>query len=242
MTVAESIEQFCSYFESEAAAIGRVQVTNGPDFETGVGNHPRYRKVLYVTAIDTLAGLRFHKSAYPQLARRNRERFIRLLREFGSWPEEELVSIPFLKDELEAARLHDRPLGRHVTTQLSAFTTQHGSSLPISAIDEPHSTLLALATTEKEEEAIYEYQHFALFYRYRNSLVHESRQPGAAMEIFDGNSGAYYEKRIGDARWHLAYPLPLFETLLKRSIAEFRRYLTANQIDPYSIVEDQARW
>lgn len=242
MTVAESIDQFCSYFEREADAIGRVQVTNGPDINTGAGNQFRYRKVLYVTAIDTLAGLRFHETADPQLARRNRERFICFLREFGSWPEGDLVSIPFLKDELEATELHDRPLGRHVAAQLSKFSTEDGGSLPSSNIDQPLSTLLALAKTEKEKEALYEYQHLALFYRYRNSLVHESRQPGKAMELFDSNGGPYYHGYINDPRWYLAYPLPLFKALLKRSIAEFRGYLVANQIDPYSMVEDKARW
>src|SRR6266478_1844700 len=101
MTVAKSIDQFCLYFEREATAIGRVSVTDGPDMETGAGNPLQYRKALYVAAIDTLAGLRFHKSAYPHLARRNRERFIRFLKEYGSWPEGDLVSLPFLKDELE---------------------------------------------------------------------------------------------------------------------------------------------
>lgn len=242
MTVADGIEQFCSYFEREADAIGRVQVANGPDINTGAGNQFRYRKTLYVTAIDTLAGLRFHKSAYPQIARRNRERFIRFLREFGSWPEGNLVSIPFLKDELEAAKLLDRPLGRHVTAQLSKFSTEDGGSLSMSKIDESLSKLLALAISEKEEDALYEYQHLALFYQYRNSLVHESRQPGKAMEVFDSDGGPYYHGYNKDPCWYLAYPLPLFEALLKRSIAGFRGYLLTNQIDPYSLVEDKARW
>ena len=116
------------------------------------------------------------------------------------------------------------------------FSTKDGGSLPSSKIDEPLTTLLALAITEKEEEALYEYQHLALFYRYRNSLVHESRQPGKAMEVFDSSGGPYYHGYINDPRWYLAYPLPLFEALLKRSIAGFRDYLTANQIDPYSMV------
>lgn len=242
MTVAESIEEFCSYFEREADAIGRVQVADGLDVNTGAGNPFRYRKVLYVTAIDTLAGLHFHNSAYSRLARRNRERFILFLREFGSWPEGDLVSISFLKDELEAAKLLDRPLGRRVTAQLSKFSTEDGGSLPIYKIDEPLSTLLALATTEKEKDALREYQHLALFYRYRNSLVHESRQPGKAMEVFDSNGGPYYHGYLNDSRWYLAYPLPHFESLLKRSIAAFREYLVTNQLDPYSLVEDKARW
>ncbi len=240
--IAKSIEQFCSYFEREASAIGRVSVTEGPDIETGAGNQFRYRKTLYVTAIDTLAGLRFHKSAYPNLARRNRERFIRFLKEYGSWPEGDLVSLPFLKDELEASRLLDRPLARHVTGKMSKFSTEDGGTLPISKMDESWPSLLALATTEKEEDAVNEYLHLALFYRYRNSLVHESRQPGRAMEGVFPSEEPSYHGYIGDSRWYLMYPVNLFEELLKRSIAGFRAYLVTNQIDPYSLVEDKARW
>ena len=143
MTITESIEEFCLYFEREAAAIGRVTTPPGPDIDTGAGNEFRYRKTLYVTAIDTLAGLRFHKSAYPQLARRNRERFTRFVREHGSWPEGELVSLPSLKDELESSKLLDRPLGRHVTAKLSKFSTEDGGTLPISRLDEALPALLA---------------------------------------------------------------------------------------------------
>lgn len=241
VTIAESIDQFCSYFEREAVAIAHVCVEGGHDIETGAGNQSRYRKTLYVTAIDTLACLRFHASAYPQLNRRNRERFIRFLREYGAWPEGDLVSLAFLKDELETSKLIGRPLGRHVTAELSKFSTEDGGSLPASSIDVPLAALMSLATTEKEEEALREYQHFALFYRYRNSLVHESRQPGTAMEVF-ATEGAYYHGYIGDPRWYLGYPLTLFQTLLTRSIAGFRSYLKNNQIDPYSLVDDKARW
>jgi len=242
MIITESIEEFCLYFEREAAAIGHVTTPQGPGLDTGAGNESRYRKTLYVTAIDTLAGLRFHKSAYPQLARRNRERFTRFVKEHGSWPEGELISLPFLKDELEASKLLDRPLGRHITTKLSQFSTENGGRMPISRLDEALPALLARATTEKEEEAVREYQHLALFYRYRNSLVHESRQPGTANEIFAPTKEPYYHTHINDSKWYLVYPLLLFEALLQESIAGFRTYLVANLIDPYALVEDKVRW
>jgi len=242
MTIAKSIDQFCSYFEREAVAIGRVAVTDGPEMETGAGNPSRYRKTLYVTAIDTLAGLRFHKSAYPSLARRNRERFIRFLKEYGSWPEGDLVSLPFLKDELESSKLLDRSLGQHVVEKMSQFSNEDGGTLPISKMDETLASLLALASIDREEEAVNEYRHLALFYRYRNSLVHESRQPGKGMEgVFPAEEPSYHGY-IGDSRWYLIYPVPLFEGLLKQSIAGFRTYLVTNKIDPYSLVEDKARW
>jgi hypothetical protein len=62
------------------------------------------------------------------------------------------------------------------------------------------------------------------------------------MEVFDSNAGAYYHGYIGDSKWYLAYPLSLFDGLLRRSLASFRTYLEVNAIDPYGLVEDKARW
>jgi hypothetical protein len=244
MSIADSIADFCAYFERQVATIGRLVIASSAssNADTGAGSEFRYRKALYVTAIDTLAGLRFHKSAYPQLSRQNRERFKRFVRDHGSWPEGHLVSLPFLKEELEALKLHQRPLGRHVAAKVAQFSTEDGGALTVGEIDEPLSGLQALATLEKEEEALREYQHLALLYRYRNSLVHESREPGRAMEVFGATGEPYYHGYLDDPRWHLAYPPALFEQLLTRSIASFRDYLVSNSIDPYSLVEDKARW
>ena len=243
MTIAESIDKFCEYFDRQAAAIARVTISpldSGVDNATG--SEFRYRKVLCVTAIDALAGLRYHGDAYPQLARQNRERFKRFVKEHGSWPEGELVSLPFLRDKLETLKLLPRPLGQHVTAKLNGFSTEDGGALPVAKIDEPAPGLLTLASTEKEEEAIRDCQHRALLYRYRNSLVHESREPGMAMEVFATSDEPYYHGYIGDPKWYLAYSPALFEALLQRSIASFRAYLSSNSIDPYTLVEDKARW
>ena len=242
MTVTESIEQFCDYFERQAAAIERVTISMASEVESGAGSEFRYRKVLRLTAIDTLAGLRYHKSAYPQLSRQNRERFTRFVSEHGSWPEGELVSLPFLRDELTTLKLLQRPLGQYVTAKVNARSTEDGGSLRVVEIDEPASVLLALASTEKEEEAVREYQHRALLYRYRNSLVHESREPGMSMDMLSSSGEPYYHGYLDDPKWYLAYPPPLFALLLQRAIVSFRTYLSANSIDPYSLVEDKARW
>lgn len=235
-TNAASIEHFCAYFYRQVSEIGRVTIAPlAGDGGCGADSESRYRKVLWVTAIDTLAGLRYN-------IRQNRERFMQFVEEHGSWPEGELVSLPFLRDELEKLKLLKRPLGQYVTMKLSAFSTEDGGSLPVIRIDEPISELLALASTEKEKEAVHKYQHRALLYRYRNSLVHESRDPGMTMELFTSSSAPCYHGYIDDPKWYLAYPSLLFESLLQRAIASFQTYLTSNSIDPYSLVEDKARW
>lgn len=235
-TNAASIEHFCAYFYRQVSEIGRVTIAPlAGDGGYGADSESRYRKVLWVTAIDTLAGLRYN-------IRQNRERFMQFVEEHGAWPEGELVSLPFLRDELEKLKLLKRPLGQYVTMKLSAFSTEDGGSLPVIRIDEPISELLALASTEKEKEAVRKYQHRALLYRYRNSLVHESCDPGMAMESFTSSSAPCYHGYIDDPKWYLAYPSLLFESLLQRAIASFQTYLTSNSIDPYSLVEDKARW
>ena len=242
MTITESIDKFCEYFERQSAAIACVTISAANDIDSGTGSEFRYRKVLCLTAIDTLAGLRYHKSAYPQLSRQNRERFTRFVKEHGSWPEGELVSLPFLQDELKTLKLLNRPLGQYVSQKVDAYSTEDGGSLPVAEIDKPAGELLALASTEKEEEAIRDYQHRALLYRYRNCLVHESRDPGLAMEVFSTSGRPYYHGYLDDPKWYLAYPSDLFALLLQRTIASFRTYLSTNSIDPYAMVEDQARW
>jgi hypothetical protein len=241
MTTSESIEQFCSYFEGQVLAIGRVTLAPSPE-NSGAGSEFVYRKVLYVTALDTLAGLRFHRNAFPQLARHNRERFTRFIKEHASWNVCEYVSLPFLKERLEDIKLSDRPLHRHVSTKLAGFSTNDGGSVSVSSMDESVSELLSHATTEKEEEAIYEYQHLSLLYRYRNSLVHESNQPGSGMEVFAAYGEPYYHGYLDDTKWYLVYPVGMFQCLLERSILSFQTYLVDNSVDPYSLVEDKSRW
>lgn len=244
MSCADSIADFCAYFERQVTTIGKVIIAHDTTLnaDVDVGSEFRYRKVLYVTAIDTLAGLRFHRSAYPQLSRQNRERFMRFVREHASWPEGHLVSLPFLAEELESKKLLERPLGQHVAAKVAQISTEDGGAHLVKEIDESSSELKALASMEREEDALREYQHLALLYRYRNSLVHESREPGKAMEVFGTSGEPYYHGYLDDPRWYLTYPLALFEGLLLRSIASFRDYLGSNAIDPYSLVEDKARW
>ncbi len=103
-------------------------------------------------------------------------------------------------------------------------------------------TLLQHATVEKEEASISEYQHITLLYRYRNRLVHESREPGYAMEAFGDHPAPYYHGYLGKSDWHLGYPLAMFEQLVRRGLAGFRCYLEANDIDPYEALDNAQRW
>lgn len=58
---AENIDNFCSYFQQQVVSRGLL-VIHPPDSAAGHGSEFRYRKALYVTAINALAGLRYTRS------------------------------------------------------------------------------------------------------------------------------------------------------------------------------------
>ena len=244
MTGAPNIDHFCSYFERQLEVISHIKI----DFNVLTGSSIEdyqvrfYRKALLITGLDTLAGIRFPKRNYPQFYRRNRERFTRFVKEFADWPHGDLVSLPFLKDQLKRYGLGGTRLANHVSTKIARFDVKVGGSLGISQMDESVDAPLTLAETEREEDAIADQQHYSILYRYRNYLLHEWREPGSAMEIDSLRTEPYYHGYINDPQWYLVYPMQLFTELFANSIRTFRQYLTDNSIDPYSFVEDTRRW
>lgn len=239
------IENFCSYFRRQASVIsglqsvpedaGRVSPT---DYQIRF-----YQKVLLVTALDTFACIRFPKENYPSLHKKNRERFIRFISDYSSWQDGARVSLPFLFDDLNKYTSKSSRLLLFIRNKIDQFDINDGILLTPYRIDELPEHLLQLAHTEKEEELIWYYQHYALLYRYRNFLVHESREPGHAMDgIRDTESEAYYHGYINKPKWHLAYPVELFNRIFLNSLENLKTYLVENQLDPFAFVGDTTRW
>lgn len=234
MKTAESIEHFCSYFERELQSIGRLVVAPVAGVDESEGSAFRYRKLLYVTALDTLAGIRYQHN-------RNHERFTTFVLEHSAWPVAELVSLPFLSAALERRNRLNSVLGQHVSATLARFSPEDNGFQDAAAMDEPAADLLTFARSECDREAIERSRHVELLYRYRNRLVHESREPGYGMAVTD-SADPHYTGYIGDPKWYLAYPLAMFEGLVSRSLASFRQWLSANGKDPYSLIEGTERF
>ena len=204
-----------------------------------------YKKVLMVTALDTLAGIRFPKVNYPDLHNKNPKRFIRFISEYGSWEHGELVSTPFLLDSLSTRNTRNGKLAEYLRDKMNGYDSNSGNYFKLTVFDETPSNLLDYATTENEENLIWCYQHYAIFYRYRNFLVHEARTPGYAMDgIRNNENGAFYHGYIGNALegWHLAYPVELFVTLLSNSTNGLRDFFQEQNQSPYAFVGDTTRW
>ncbi|HZF29891.1 MAG TPA: hypothetical protein VE907_12275 [Gammaproteobacteria bacterium] len=236
MTTAESIEHFCQYFERELQSIGRLIVAPVAAVDESEGGAFRYRKLLYVTDLDAMAKIRYEGKHY-----KNHKRFKLFVVEHGSWPEAELVSVPFLAAALKRCNRLGSVLGQHVSARLAQFATEDGGFPAAAMLDERTADLLTLARSKRDREAVERCRHIDVLYRYRNFLVHESREPGYGMDVTN-SAESHYTSYIDDPLWHLVYPLPMFEALLRRSLASFRQWLTTNSVDPYSLIEEAERF
>ncbi len=234
MAIQDNIDEFCSYFVRQIDMINNLNIKQEDRKEVGPADYQVrfYKKALIVTTLDTLAGIRFPKESYPDLHKKNRERFIQFISEYGSWDHGPLVSTSLLLDKLTSIGAQNGILATYLKTKLSRYNHPSGISLPPSELDESTNILMPMAATEKEEKSICYYQHFALLYRYRNFLIHEAREPGYAMESIH-ESHAYYRRYSEDPKWYLVYPVKLFITLLSKSIKNLKIYFQEQKIDPY---------
>lgn len=242
MGIQDDIESFCGYFSGQLKTICQLQIE--PDEKRDPSQHQIrfYRKVLLINSVDTLAAIRFAKARYPQLQRQNQERFLRFLQEGKCWAAGEYVSLPFLGERRKSGEIGPGRLRDLIDTKLARIDPDAGGSTEFHEIDEPISVLAKLATTEQEEKALQECQHYRLLYRYRNYLVHGSREPGTSMEINPDKATPYYHGYVGDPKLYLSYPERMFAEIMNKSVKYIKKYLQSNSLNPYDFVEETSRW
>lgn len=243
MTVEQDITQFVGYFQEQVESIDALEAGGGGEAATDRARSKLrfYKKVLFITALDTLAGIRYAKKNYPQLHNKNRERFTRFLAESGIWPEGVLVSIPFIYQYHVAKLIDDGRLSALVAERYGGEAGDRDFSVPYQHIDLPLDELLAVSASEVEEKVVAEHQHYVLMYKYRNYLVHESREPGYAMEIGQDEE-PYYHSYIGEPRLYLCYPIAHFRNLVTAAVGYIERHLRENELNPYDLVSDTSSW
>jgi len=224
----ENIDKFIGHFQERLREIGEIN-TGGYDHQ--------YQKTLLVSALDALA-----RCIYPR--HNNRKRITEFVKGFSDWPDSQRVSLPHLSRLL--ARVPDpefSPLRGFVREQIAAW--KPGKIIYVKNDPEfnqirtlwPKSSELR---TPLEDLTIESCTHLQLFYTYRNSLIHEFRTPGHSMEWSDHNEPFYVHQdtltpggELKASGWLLTYPLPFVNDIVLKCLDGLKKYLKAEQIDPY---------
>ncbi len=244
MTILYDIAKFCDAFEAQVFAVAQLE----PEFvpEKNSGHIQLYKKSLVMSAIDTLAGLRFTKENYRELNLQNKKRFVRFIAEFAEWKNGPLISVPYLLEQLARRDLKNCELYETLYGMLlKCERNDDGTILHIEDIDVMAVALFELAKTEYEEQLILKSQHYSLFYEYRNCKTNALSESGGVMEAFQYAQPNYYSGVRSEfhdlTQWQLSYPLAHFNSLFNRSLKNMKQYFIKTGINPYSLVTDD-RW
>lgn len=234
-----TIESFTSFFENQERLVSSIR---GGQEAVGASSDPEIRvailkKILYCSILDSLAGVTYQGQNLS-----NHDRFIAFIRQHGGWPGGELISVPILAERLPQTKGPSR-LQQHLQTKLSAHDPKAGNTEASSCFDECRHLLDQLAADDSERKAIGESQQYELFYRYRNFLVHELREPGYGAEaLAPGACEPRYHTHLGDPKWRLLYPQGLLSGLVRSAIASIGCHFRSQEIDPSTRIKDSSAW
>jgi hypothetical protein len=226
----EEIDRFIGYFKRQLEEVRALRTEHAE----------LYRKVLYVSILDSLAG-----SVLPR--RRNRDRYIYFLQRFCKWPDGDRVSLPHL---VQLLRKNPDPafqnLREWTLAKFRALPVHGGSLMPI--IHDPSFDEVKREWPVSQEHRtplegidLVALQHFQLLYVYRNSLVHELRTPGYGMEFGNDDQEPFYhgmsttgkDGALVGATVELFYPWKFLHRLCETALDQLHQYFISNELNPY---------
>jgi hypothetical protein len=241
MTTLYDIAKFCDAFEEQVSAINHLKAESVP--EKDINHIQLYKKSLVMSAIDTLAGLRYTKENYKGLNQQNKNRFVRFIAEFAEWKSGPLISVPYLFEQLASRDLNETELYAYLYDRLVKHEEDdEDACLHIEDVDVLAVQLFELAKTEYEEQLILKSQHYSLFYEYKNCKTNSLSESGGVMETFQYAQPNYYPGKKSEhhdlIQWQLSYPLAHFNGLFNQSLHNMRKYFIKADINPYLLVDE----
>jgi hypothetical protein len=183
----------------------------------------------------------------------NRERFTGVVANFGNWPNHSRISAPHVGYLLENLRAPAYENARRFITDIIARNSD-GSFVPLSK-DPELEDIRKLWPVPPDQKVVGQlsltsFSHLNLLYQYRNSLVHELREPGYGMEFHKDHDEPFYHgmTTVGDKHspakqtLELVYPLKFYFLLTESVIGNVDKYLRNNRIDPYGAYRFGSSW
>lgn len=183
----------------------------------------------------------------------NRESFTGIVTNFGDWPDHSRISAPHVGYFLRGLRSPAYEAARRFIAEV-VRQNSHGGFVPLSS-DPQFDEVRKLWPVPPEQRLVNQlslssFTHLNLLYHYRNSLVHELREPGHGMEFHDDHDAPFYhgmttvesDGSAGEQTLELVYPLKFYFGLTERILDNVERYLRNNAIDPYRCYQFGSSW
>ena len=227
----ERVNQFLGFFDKKCSSVQSLSVST---------DDAVFKKMLYVGILDTLS----KTTAYPTIG--NRERLTSFVKHFCSWKYCEKMSLPHLVRFLEKTPHPDFTNLREFVLPLFDQWKMSESKFDVEP-DFSQLKHLWPRNIQKHFADVYleSMQHLNLFYRYRNSLIHELRELGYGIESEKDIEPFYqYVEHSSKSKhsWELVYPLRFYESLCQTAIKNLAIYYVKNRIDPYSFFQFGSYW
>jgi len=226
-TLTENIDQFISFFRDRLDEIGKI---------SNVLYAHQYQKLLYLSAVDALARVRWPKE--PS----NQRRFTEFVHGFAKWPDDRRVSLPHLDKLLkDSTALQFSALREFVRRKMKDWKPGRIYSLDVDPDIEDIIKLWPKSDDGKDVKlhglGIKSLTHIKLLYACRNTLVHEFRSPSADFS----SAGPSYVNQlsipyVGGRKtevWTLSYPVSFIKGIATNCLDNLETYLRQNKIDPY---------
>ena len=223
MTVRDTIDEYIAFFRDKTAEIGRLEVL------------PIYRKILYLVEIDTLS-----RAAFPS-EKGNKTRVMKFLDECSNWSARDRVSAIKLQHSLEKNGKSSGPLVDLINDRIDSW---NDGALIKPSQDLTFEEVQGLATPDVLK-FVEENRYVKLFYKYRNYLIHEFREPpGFGMDLGANSSTPYYlgmvdHQSTGESSWKLVFPVKFLDILCRNSINGLKKYLIENNQNPYKSYSEE---
>jgi len=219
----ERIDNFLNFFRNKFQAI---QTTDFP--ESG----PLFKKILYIGLLDALS----KTTSYPK--QKSRNRFVSFINNFAGWQHCNKISLPHLIRLLqkvhtpEFSSIREYAFEKFDKWQASSFPTLH-EDLDFSDVKKRWPANIPKPLEDIQLEWL---KHCHLFYNYRNSLIHELREPGYGFEMKHDDEPYYHQHHDIDrdiTSWELVYPLKFYELICSNVLKVLKSYYSKDRIDPY---------
>jgi len=231
--IKKQIEKFIFYFQFN------FQIIKDTKFKA---NDELFKKILYIDIIDALS-----KTIYPRKG--NRKRFVSFLENYSDWKHCNRISLPHLVRLLEFS-----PEPEYSKIREFAFSSigqwAPGEIISLEKDPEFKGVKKYWPKGQVNDEPIKDVkleslEHVHLLYTYRNSLIHELRNPGYGVEELSlEKEPSYHSMTMEDDKdtWQLVYPLGFFEIICVTCLKSLKKYLIINNIDPYNSFDFGSYW